>query len=413
MLNAKSERELAYVVEVDGIEPIVGSDNCEAAVIGGWRVMVKKGEFQPGDLAIYFEIDSKVDPENPAFEFLAKKHFAVKTQKYTFGGKGNFISQGLIMRPADLGWTVESAQFAGGVLYVVDAEGNQHFAEDESRFVTELLKVTYYVAEDNSRKSNKLDPNAALNRALARHPKLAKKYGKLIKNNKFARGLFMFFFGKKKVSDLDQFPTFVSKTDEERIQNMPFILNDEGDWIVTEKIDGTSTTAALQVGKFGKHKFWICSRNVAFGKKNKSCFYETNVYTEMYEKYKFENVLADIAKKFNAKTVALQGETYGATIQKRDYNMKDRDFRGFNLYIDGKRMNSEEAEKLVAEYGIKWVPIIETIKLPKTVDEMLTYAASAPSVIDGGMREGVVLRSIDATKSFKAVSNEFLLKYHG
>lgn len=413
MLNAKSERELAYVVEVDGIEPIVGSDNCEAAVIGGWRVMVKKGEFQPGDLAIYFEIDSKVDPENLAFEFLAKKHFAVKTQKYTFGGKGNFISQGLIMRPADLGWTVESAQFAGGVLYVVDAEGNQHFAEDESRFVTELLKVTYYVAEDNSRKSNKFDPNAALNRALARHPKLAKKYGKLIKNNKFARGLFMLLFGKKKVSDLDQFPTFVSKTDEERIQNMPFILNDEGDWIVTEKIDGTSTTAALQVGKFGKHKFWICSRNVAFGKKNKSCFYETNVYTEMCEKYKFEDVLANIAKKFNAKTVALQGETYGATIQKRDYNMKDRDFRGFNLYIDGKRMNSEEAEKLVAEYGIKWVPIIETIKLPKTVDEMLTYAASAPSVIDGGMREGVVLRSIDATKSFKAVSNEFLLKYHG
>ena len=124
-------------------------------------------------------------------------------------------------------------------------------------------------------------------------------------------------------------------------------------------------------------------------------------------------MLADIAKKFNAKTVALQGETYGATIQKRDYNMKDRDFRGFNLYIDGKRMNSEEAEKLIAEYGIKWVPILETIKLPKTVDEMLNYAASAPSVIDGGMREGVVLRSLDATKSFKAVSNEFLLKYHG
>ena len=29
-----------------------------------------------------------------------------------------------------------------------------------------------------------------------------------------------------------------------------------------------------------------------------------------------------------------------------------------------------------------------------------------------GMREGLVFRSTDGVKSFKAVSNEFLLKYH-
>ena len=390
MLNAKGERELAYVVGIDAIEPIVGSDNCEAAVVGGWRVMVKKGEFAPGDLAVYFEIDSKVDPENPAFEFLAKKHFAVKTQKYTFGGKGNFISQGLIMRLEDLG--------------VVATEGT---------FLTEALKVTYYVPEDNARKANS-NPNAAIDRALARHPKIAKKYGKYIKNHKFARGLFMLFFGHKRHSDLDQFPKFVSKTDEERIQNMPWILNDKEPWIVTEKIDGTSTTAALQVGKFGRYKFWICSRNVAFGKKKKDCYYEENYYTKMSEKYKFEEVLKQIAKTFNAKTVALQGETFGASVQKRDYGMKNQDFRGFNLYIDGKRLNSIVARDTLAEFGIQWVPILDTnFILPDTVDEMLAYAAGTKSQIDGGMREGVVLRSQDGTKSFKAVSNEFLLKYHG
>lgn len=389
MLNAKGERELAYVVNVDNIEPIVGSDNCEAAVIGGWRVMVKKSEFKPGDKAVYFEIDSKVDPENPAFAFLEKKHYAIKTQKYTFGGKGNFISQGLIMRLEDLG---------------IEAEVGE--------FLTEQLKVTYYVAEDNKRKA--ANPEDKYKKMAQRHPAIFRKgFIKWLMKRNWGKKLLFLIFGKKRNSDLDQFPKFVSKTDEERIQNMPWILNDTDDWIVTEKIDGTSTTAALEVGKFGKHKFWICSRNVAFGKKKKDCFYETNVYTEMCDKYDFEKVLVDIAKRFNAKTVALQGETYGATIQKRDYGMKDRDFRGFNLYVDGKRMNSEDAEKLAAEYGIKWVPIIETIKLPKTVDEMLTYAASTPSIIDGGMREGVVLRSLDATKSFKAVSNEFLLKYHG
>ena len=60
MLNEKQERELVYTVKIDAIEPIVGSDNCEAAVVGGWKVMTRKGTFQPGDIAIYFEIDSKV-----------------------------------------------------------------------------------------------------------------------------------------------------------------------------------------------------------------------------------------------------------------------------------------------------------------------------------------------------------------
>lgn len=62
--------------------------------------MTRKNTFQPGDYAVYFEIDSKV-PETEPFKFLEKKHYKVKTQKYTFGGKGNFISQGLLMSLED------------------------------------------------------------------------------------------------------------------------------------------------------------------------------------------------------------------------------------------------------------------------------------------------------------------------
>lgn len=52
MINPNTQtRELAYVVKIDAIEPIVGSDNCEAAIVGGWKVMVRKNTFQPGDLA--------------------------------------------------------------------------------------------------------------------------------------------------------------------------------------------------------------------------------------------------------------------------------------------------------------------------------------------------------------------------
>jgi len=407
MLNAKTgERELAYVVKVDAIEPIVGSDNCEAAVIGGWRVLVKKGEFKPGDKAVYFEIDSKVDPENPAFAFLEKKHYAIKTQKYTFGGRGNFLSQGLIMRPADLGLYIEEGAFGETEVW------NKITKErTEGIFLTEQLKVTYYVAEDNKRKA--ANPEDKYKKMAQRHPAIFRKgFVRWLMKRNWGKKLLFLFFGKKRHSDLDEFPRFVSKTDEERIQNIPYILNDKSGWIVTEKIDGTSTTAALQKTKFG-HKFWICSRNVAFGKKKKDCYCEENYYTKMCEKYKFEEVLEQLAKTFNAKTVALQGETFGASVQKRDYGMKTQDFRGFNLYIDGKRLNSVVARDTMAEYGIQWVPILDTnFILPDTVDEMLAYAAGTESQIDGGMREGVVLRSQDGTKSFKAVSNEFLLRFH-
>ena len=80
MLNAANERELCFITTIDAIEPIQGSDNCECAVVGGWHVMVHKGEFKPGDVGIYFEIDSLLDSTNPAFAFMAKKHYKVKTQ---------------------------------------------------------------------------------------------------------------------------------------------------------------------------------------------------------------------------------------------------------------------------------------------------------------------------------------------
>ena len=69
MLDKNGVRQLCYIVKIDDIQPIVGSDNCEAAIVGGWHIMTRKGTFKVGDLAVYFEIDSKV-PETEEFKFL-------------------------------------------------------------------------------------------------------------------------------------------------------------------------------------------------------------------------------------------------------------------------------------------------------------------------------------------------------
>ena len=81
MLNKNGERELAYVVLVDEIEELPGYDRVESARIGGWRCIVPKDQFKAGDPGIYFVIDSRVPSDNPAFAFLEKRNYKVKTQK--------------------------------------------------------------------------------------------------------------------------------------------------------------------------------------------------------------------------------------------------------------------------------------------------------------------------------------------
>lgn len=397
MLNPKTkQRELAYVVNIDRIEPIIGSDNCEAAVVGGWRVMTRKGTFQAGDKAVYFEIDSKV-PETETFAFLAPKHYKVKTQKYTFGGKGNFISQGLLMSFADFGWDIDKYKTGD--------------------FLTKVLEVTYAIAEDNKRKAS-----------VDKYKKMAQRYPKLFKNSKMIKWLYkriwgkkllFLFLGNKRDKKASFWPDWVVKTDEERVQNLPQLFPpDDTEWIVTEKIDGSSTTFTIKRKKHNKYEFYVCSRNVCFDKPEKEdkLFYDTNIYTKMAEKYSVEDVLVDMLEDFpDANFITIQGETYGNGVQKRNYDMDDIDFKAFNLifgYKDGttKRLNPMEMTYTLALYNqIPCVPILNSeFKLPNTMDEMIAYA-DGPSELDGKYREGVVLRTRDGVNSFKVVSNVYLL----
>ena len=409
MLDKKSTRQLVYVVKIDDIKPIPGKDRTECAVVNGWTVLVKKGEFHPGDPAIYFEIDSKV-PEQPPFDFLIKKHYKIKTQRYKIDG-GYFYSQGLLMSAANFGWNI-----AEGGRGIIEEDGTLHTASDESRFLTEKLGVKYAVDEDNIRKANSVDKYKKM---AARHPFLFKKAPfRWLMRHTWGRKLLFVFFGKKR--DKRGWPSWVVKTDEERCQNLTNLLFGDGAWhnevwIATEKIDGTSTTFTMKRGRFGKNEFYVCSRNVCFDKKDKQCFYETNVYTEMAEKYDIQNVLVDLLKTHpEAEWVTIQGETYGKNIQTRNYSIDGHNFVAFNLIMSNTgRWNTLDMKRTLECYNIPSVPIVEEeYTLPEDIDTLLAYAEGT-SKLDKLPREGIVFRSIDGTKSFKAVSNSFLMKYHG
>lgn len=408
MLNKDGKRELAYLVRVDDIRPIEGKDRVECAVVGGWTIMVRKEQFKPGDIGIYFEIDSKVPPTEE-FAFLAPKKYKIKTQKY-----GNFYSQGLLMHPNDFGWEVKESQF-DNIYYVVDSDCKEHFVDDESRFVTKILGVIYSIAEDNKRKSN-VDP---YQRMIQRLGEKAKKqpYKWLLSKNWGKKFLFK-IYGKK--SDSRGWPEWVSKTDEERVENMKWILEDKTPFIATEKIDGTSTTFTMRRHKniFGREsfEFIVCSRNVPFIKPDSKCFYDTNVYIEMAEKYNIESHMKDMLGNHPEwEWVTIQAETFGAGIQKNNYGLDHKEIRIFNFITsDRGRWGTMDMQKfLEVGYNLPIVPIIKiNYTLPDTVEELREFVHEDLSMIDGELKEGIVFRKHDGSLSFKCVDPDYLLKYH-
>ena len=415
MLNKDNVRELAYVVTIDDITPIKGYDRVELAHVGGWTIVVGKGEFEVGDPAIYFEIDSKLPEVEPftKMEFLAKKKYKVKTQRMC-----KCISQGLLMSAANFGWRIVE----GGNYAIVDDKGNYHRVDEESRFLTKQLNVTYAEASDNRRK--KENPNRIIDSILARHPFIAKKYGKFIKKYKIIRILFSFFFGKKRDKKTG-FPThfpYVKKTDQERCENMTWVLNDKTPFIVTEKCDGSSGTYILERKSFGRFEFYVCSRNVRQLNENQKSFYEENYYWDCAIKYDIENKLKDYLKKHpELNYVCWQGEVCSPGIQGNPHGLSETHLYCFHM-IDSKigKYDIRDAVKIWKEYFMEHVPIVnENYILPDDFEE---FKKSADGFYNSEVCEGyknlpregyVYYKTTDPNFSFKNVSRSYLLKHGG
>jgi RNA ligase (TIGR02306 family) len=91
------ERKLASIQVIDRIDPIAGADAIDQARVMGWTVVVKKGEFAPGDRCVFFEIDSLLPEGKPWAEFMRVRGFRVKTLKLR-----GVLSQGLALPVAIL-----------------------------------------------------------------------------------------------------------------------------------------------------------------------------------------------------------------------------------------------------------------------------------------------------------------------
>lgn len=382
------KRALAYIVTIDEIRPIEGYDRVEYARTNGWWCVISKNDnLKVGDKCVYFEVDSKVNAADERFAFLEKRNYKIKTQKMC-----KVISQGLLMP-----------------LSLFPELGDVDINTD----VTDALKVTYAVEEDNARKG-KGDPDAKYKSMAARHKNIFKKpWAKWMMRRAWGRKIMFFFFGKKKDNPRG-FPTFVSKTDEERVENQPWRIGDGKTYLATEKLDGTSCTYALERKGKNKFEFYVCSRNVRQQDEKQECYHDHNIYWDLAFKYNIEQHLKDFLNEFPClKWVCIQGEGVGS-VQGNPLKLKEDDLYIFNFKeSETGRWPSRAGKEQVEEWGMKWVPILGEVQMPDTMEELKELATGKSVVNPDVMREGIVYRSLDGSDSFKNVSREYLLKHNG
>ena len=385
------KRALAYTARVEEVKEIPGYDRVEHARVGaGWWCIVSKSDnFKPGDLCVYFEVDSKVPANDERFAFMEKRNYKVKTLRMC-----KVYSQGLIMPITAF---------------------PELTTTDEHVDVTDVLHITYAVEEDNARKNG--DPNAKYTSMKARHKKLFKHpLVKKIMRYEWGRKLMFFFFGKKK-DNPRTFPThfqFIHKTDEERCENLPWVLGYKDPLIVTEKLDGTSSTYILEKKGRNKYEFYVLSRNVRQQDENQKTYHDHNIYWDMAFKYDIENKLKQYLEENDLDYVCIQGESVGS-VQGNPLQLSADDLYVFNFIRSDKgRIPSNEGKLIVENMGMKWVPILDlAFYMPNDMEEFKVMADGKSVVNPKVDREGIVLRDPKTDFSFKNVSRKYLLKHGG
>jgi len=377
------ERKLASIQRIDKVLPIEGADAIEIVMVNAWKVVSKKGEFKEGDLCVYFEIDSFL-PMEKDFEFLRKSSykkmgdlegFRLRTIKL----KGQ-VSQGLCL---PLSILEKEDEMKIGISKQPWGDQLQLGPYDDAIVIEEGADVTAYMCV------SKYEP-----------PIPAELAGK-VKGN---------------------FPGFIRKTDEERIQNMAKEYESMRDkhYYVTEKLDGSSATYYFRDGVFG-----VCSRNLELA--DPGVFEPgTVVGDDGVERSKKENTFWKVARELRIEeklgtleeNYSIQGELIGEGIQGNPYKLKGHTVKIFNIFnIDTQEYLSLDGmvkflEKVnVDSNPLELVPIIHyDYKLPHNISEILDKAEDKSALNKDTEREGIVIRNRDKSISFKAISNKFLLK---
>jgi RNA ligase (TIGR02306 family) len=378
------ERKLASIKKIRKLIPIQGADFIELAMVDDWTVVVKKGEFTEGTNCVFFEIDSLL-PEEPRYDFLAsskRDYFGTPKYRLKTMKLRKVISQGLAL-PLSIFPEI-------------------HLGFNLGDDVTSLLKIIKYDPEFDD---NKQSP------------------------------------GIKVENTQSKFPSFIPKTDQERIQNLPhyYKMYEDHMWEETLKLDGSSLTAykivkpltwiqkmlnmvyeVIGLKLIKDEHFGVCSRNLEIQPSDSfSKTFINNGKPSEYNQSDFWKVILElnIDKRLPA-GYALQGEMIGPKIQSNHEKVSANEFHIFDIYdikercylLPGERHSFIQLHQLEDISHVKVSSYVQIFLECKTLDD-LQKRVTGESINPGTISEGRVYKSCSiAGLSFKCISNQYLLK---
>lgn len=376
-MSNSQDRVLARVVRIDDVKTHPNADSLDLALVGGWQCVIKRGEYQAGDLAIYIEVDSMVPVDNPIFEFLRGRNMVEQ------GGKEYSRIKTMKLRK----------ELSQGLIVPVHAAGSPEPKVDED--VTDRMGILKYV---------KPSEQAAINGG-----------------NKGSRT------GTSKLG----FPNFIPKTDQARVQNIQMAYDQahqKGEkFEVTFKLDGSSLTIWHKDGEVG-----VASRNVGFRLEDEKIGFFTAI-KNFFKGRGWKRVIKKDSNHFTAMAeelnlgerlryfglnIALQGELVAPNIQGNFEGVDKPEYYVYDIYNISDSRYCLPAERLAIlntlnQLGgetVKHVPVyMWDVGVPKDM-QLVIKMASGESALNGKYREGLVFKSMSRDFSFKVISNEYLLK---
>jgi RNA ligase (TIGR02306 family) len=374
-------RKLASIRRIADTQPIEGADAIEVATIDGWKVVVKKDEFNVNDLVCYFEIDSWIPHE--LAPFLSKGHDpreynGVKGERLRTIKLRGQVSQGLLLPTTVVEDYINLACNSDGGDIPVDL--SQRPTIEEGADLTAILGIQKWEAPIPAQ----LQGQAAGTFPTSLIPKTDQEriqncFGDIQKRAKR--------FATETVWDAEL----------QRLDQRPVVIPadfQEPTYEVTLKLDGSSCTIFRWEGELR-----VCSRNL-----------ELKITDENKD-----NTFVAMAIKIGDKVpegFAFQGEVCGPGIQGNREGFKDHRFFVFDMFDIQKHEYVSPGDRRMncQLLGLEHVPVLGTNwKAPESVAAGLAIA-EGPS-INHKIREGLVWKcNEDPSFSFKTISNQYLLK---
>ena len=223
-------RKLASIQRIWKIEPIEGADRIELAHVLGWQCVVNKGQFQPMDIGVYFEIDSFL-PVRPEFEFMRASSYK----------KTDIMGEGFRLRTMRF-----RGQISQGLLLPLNQFPEISDDVEVGEDVSELLKVRKWEIEERATTGGTV---------------------------------------------IGTLPYDIPHTDETRVQEEPALIQAFSgiEYYISTKMDGSSHSIGID-----ENGFHVTGHNYEYKDDGSSSFYEfvkARNYQEKVESFAGENAL--------------------------------------------------------------------------------------------------------------------------